>query len=1852
MRAAGPPHSEELDHTDLDHRDLRIRDLERRLAELECRTSRGQATGRQFASVPRWTRLELEQLRVKQLCRWVEELRIDISPVLSRSSLVTALWHEIQLHRPPALAAVQRPQDLERWSLLELLHWLEYFGHAEEQVVNKGALVMLLLQQRHLVTPAFLDETEEDEYMGQVQRHLTAMKTSIAVTLDHLLQSAQDVEKELWDWWPNGRMASAFLGPHRSGSCPLQLQVGEVVDVEFHETSGWAWVVATNNGGQGWVPASKVFEVARIVSEPHEENGREGMLVVHPGDEVEVVSRHYTGWTLCKRFNHRSPSEDAGWVPDACLSDHPRNAARKTPRLLGSALYRLAGEVLAAESEFSRLAACVQHRMGGAIGFEAQLGAVYEKVLGISEEYHRIQTVLQGGQLGRPESNVAASPAPPLLPPATIPNPPALASPNYSLSTLHAASPKLGLSPVTPRECPATDLLDPGSVPGISSAHSSSLDSHRSTISVSSKKVSPAKEEASSLSLQTLESGQRRLTAASLVQGTVRRLQAQELFLQLWAEKKADQLKREQELSARLEEEEVQQQRLSAALAMRCTMAQKIQAVCRTLLSTRLLLSLQQESATRCIMVLKIQAASRTWLCARFLQSFQREAATRCLELRKEAAVRLQSTFRGWRARRALERASARRQAAACCIQGLLRMREARLAARGRRRERREQEKLCRLASAVLIERHARGLLSRRKWRPVLQQRRRALLHIQVCMRSALARTECLRLRAAADTNRQEQWMSVYCIVRSLRHLRGTLAQQHRAALLMQGRVRVWQARCQVKRLRLDCEAARRRALALLRASVTRHTARTELQRRKKAVTCIQGLLHIWQAKCRVMALREAARLAAEEQEQAQLREHAATLLQSCWRAFQVRFRVLPLRQHRQMAAVRLQGLVHMRRAKTRLEELRQNRATLCLSALLPVMMKALQARQCILGLSMAQQAGAATKLQTFWRSCIGWRAGLRLRSRAVAKLLDALLSGEVSEEAPMTDPRSHTWLWNARKALSWQEAQEGKLQDQEALARRRLKGGRLELVQQAEDVAGQQKPRGARVPPSFLAKRSIVRGRGGLDETSGDEAENLLLARRHAAVAALDREESAYGIMQERKRLRRRALLLTQVRPAEQDAPTACALRVSAGLLARLQVGDAAEEVGSLIQMAWAVAVASRSRRQWWAPAPLEMARQSVKGLLDRLRAELGRAQCEGEAGLNEVAMQTEEQVALQLAERRVTEVRERVLGSLLAEQSSLASRAKEVLALARAALDRTDQEITALRQLREMQANDAESAMRAERERLHSQSTALEELHVATQLEKERLDAALTERKPKARVFQKILQNVKRLHQEVREQEVKGQLNRSNRGILEHALRSLESRSMKALQGTKQTDHLVPVSNENGFASSSSGGIGVDPEHSDGFQPSFALLKRQEAQASAEKRFQTSLEADMSALRAEHASKMAREVNVLGGKLSVEARVSGEEARRVAMQIAAWRSSYAESCPWLDEVSVLARVTTAALAISSQVRCAPQLNTARAAIPRLELLLHSIQTEGQSGEADPTIKDVFHQLQSDLEEVCSAIAELRAEYPSVVHAAPGREDGGLDSNDQPLRSQTSETPQAPTPTPRQDPLQLPREVPLKADEPGPTSASAPAQALARAHELARAAPKTSVSPIDLDSPESNVSRPEATPPDHPKEHSSSRAELLLKIEDAEQHTPCPAAPSWPATPPVSRLAKTPSKSRPGSAYEDNPLTQREATSLKKGQPAPGPTSKGMGHPRSDKVGASLRPVASNSPFTSRSSSSARGTASPMHSIAGFPRLESEPSLKGRPSTVKPTAAQGQGPALRAVQKARQQFWSEEAGR
>ncbi|CAE7786346.1 unnamed protein product [Symbiodinium necroappetens] len=145
--------------------------------------------------------------------------------------------------------------------------------------------------------------------------------------------------------------------------------------------------------------ASAVTEVASALQDFGQDSEEaEGMsLRCLKGEELEVILRHYSGWTLCRKppaeaaggpeLTPKGPTEE-GWMPDNCLSDHPRNMPTKQQHLILAGLQRLSAELSQVEASLYRI------QTEGAEE-EDSLQTLHAKVCELVEEYRNIAAILQ-----------------------------------------------------------------------------------------------------------------------------------------------------------------------------------------------------------------------------------------------------------------------------------------------------------------------------------------------------------------------------------------------------------------------------------------------------------------------------------------------------------------------------------------------------------------------------------------------------------------------------------------------------------------------------------------------------------------------------------------------------------------------------------------------------------------------------------------------------------------------------------------------------------------------------------------------------------------------------------------------------------------------------------------------------------------------------------------------------------------------------------------------------------------------------------------------------------------------------------------------------------------------------------------------------------------------------------------------------------------------------------------------------------------------------------------------------------------------------------------------------------------
>mmetsp|Transcript_120221 Transcript_120221/g.345573 ORF Transcript_120221/g.345573 Transcript_120221/m.345573 type:complete len:1962 (-) Transcript_120221:88-5973(-) len=128
-----------------------------------------------------------------------------------------------------------------------------------------------------------------------------------------------------------------------TGTKLLEANHGDRVEIIVRDTGGWAYCRLEESSKMGWLPSSRVAEIARVIAD-HSGDSHQGLLSVKADEYVEVVNRHYSGWALCREWKGptlpgTTPPKE-GWVTDSYLED------KRSEVMLASKWHRLVLQAL------------------------------------------------------------------------------------------------------------------------------------------------------------------------------------------------------------------------------------------------------------------------------------------------------------------------------------------------------------------------------------------------------------------------------------------------------------------------------------------------------------------------------------------------------------------------------------------------------------------------------------------------------------------------------------------------------------------------------------------------------------------------------------------------------------------------------------------------------------------------------------------------------------------------------------------------------------------------------------------------------------------------------------------------------------------------------------------------------------------------------------------------------------------------------------------------------------------------------------------------------------------------------------------------------------------------------------------------------------------------------------------------------------------------------------------------------------------------------------------------------------------------------------------------------------------
>eukprot|EP00927_Polykrikos_kofoidii_P007356 TRINITY_DN13006_c1_g2_i2.p1 TRINITY_DN13006_c1_g2~~TRINITY_DN13006_c1_g2_i2.p1 ORF type:complete len:1839 (-),score=398.44 TRINITY_DN13006_c1_g2_i2:35-4861(-) len=470
-------------------------------------------------------------------------------------------------------------------------------------------------------------------------------------------------------------------------------------------------------------------------------------------------------------------------------------------------------------------------------------------------------------------------------------------------------------------------------------------------------------------------------------------------------------------------------------------------------------------------------------------------------------------------------------------------------------------------------------------------------------------------------------------------------------------------------------------------------------------------------------------------------------------------------------------------------------------------------------------------------------------------------------------------------------------------------------------------------------------------------------------------------------------------------------AFGVDEGILARLTAADAVSEVASVARSAWAVAIAAcraTAPLPDGFPMPLDTQKAGVQALVRRLGPEVGisRVNSSGDGvcsftGATEVAAASADNAnrAVEFATveaqaaQEAKDLRDAVLEPLRHEREAARAAATAALEAASASLARIALEVETLQAKCRREAIVAVEDLRDEVGWRHKQLCAWEDLSIRAQIERERLDAALSGTLGKLRPsFEQIVQAARRMQEQLRQFDMQslglGVNERHTKGLLAHSLRSLEVRASKA-------------DNECGRSSSKSKGSGVAAPpiwspadtaaaEADKFPVSKSVQTRLARLMDYEKELRQSLDAQIEELRLHLRDQETAEVAELFVSLRGDAAACGVRAAAVARRLDHWRRRAAAVRPWFGTLDRVARassiVAAAARALVGTTPLAQATAASKPPPPPGQLVRAESQIGGCGGDGDGSTG------QPSFTRGCDAIFACRAEPETSTSAAAPR--------------------------------------------------------------------------------------------------------------------------------------------------------------------------------------------------------------------------------------------------------------------
>ncbi|CAK0886294.1 unnamed protein product, partial [Prorocentrum cordatum] len=162
---------------------------------------------------------------------------------------------------------------------------------ARLEAVEQLALIPQIIKKVAVI------RVQAEQYRSVVQQEIISIEQEVLENLQGSTTAGVENGVVMASYSPEDEEAA--------GTGVMEGLEGEALEIIVKDAGGWAYCRKQGHETPGWLPSTRVAELAMLKADHQGQDSQEatGLLTLKKGDMVEVINRHYSGWTFCREWN-------------------------------------------------------------------------------------------------------------------------------------------------------------------------------------------------------------------------------------------------------------------------------------------------------------------------------------------------------------------------------------------------------------------------------------------------------------------------------------------------------------------------------------------------------------------------------------------------------------------------------------------------------------------------------------------------------------------------------------------------------------------------------------------------------------------------------------------------------------------------------------------------------------------------------------------------------------------------------------------------------------------------------------------------------------------------------------------------------------------------------------------------------------------------------------------------------------------------------------------------------------------------------------------------------------------------------------------------------------------------------------------------------------------------------------------------------------------------------------------------------------------------------------------------------------------------------------------------------------